>query len=274
MAVAQAAAGQAQPAVATPPAATPETMQRLQEELDAMAAEAPARDVGIYVQDVETGLSAGVNPNRLFIAASLIKLPVMAAAFEHWEQRPERKTKNALTWMEWMMTVSDNASTDRLIDMVGGPEIVTAGCAERGWDNLKVRHAIINHRGRRGSNECTAREVAEFLVALDKRELVSPEADQEMWEIMTRSRKLARIPAGIPKLPGVEVGNKTGTLGYVLHDAAIVRTPRVRYAICILINRQRSEYHGNRFCRDVSRKVFELLHGAEESASLEDAAAL
>lgn len=250
----------------TEPQVTAEQMQRLTAELQALCANVPARRAAIYVQEIETGLTASVNPNRHFLAASLIKLPVMAAAFQTWEKRPERKTRTALTWLEWMMTVSDNASTDRLIDMVGGPEVVTSLCARRGWENLQVRHAILNHRGRRGLNLCTAREVTEFLVALDRRELISEEADEEMWQVMLRSRKLLRIPAGVPKLPGVEVGNKSGTLGNVLHDAAIVRTPRTRYALCILLSGQRSESAGNRFCQQVSRVVFDTLHGPADTS--------
>jgi len=236
---------------------------RLEMKLRALCSKAPARRSAVYVQEIDSGLTAGVNPNRAFVAASLIKLPVMAAAYRLWEEEPERKTPLARTWLEWMITVSDNASTDRLIDLVGGPEVVTELCEDRGWPNLRVRHAIQNHRGRRGRNVCTAREVAEFLVALEERRLVSEEADEEMWQVLRRQKKLRRIPAGIPKLPGVEVGSKTGTLGSVLHDAAIVRTPRTRYALCILLAGQRSDAAGERFCRTVSRSVFDALHGEQ-----------
>jgi beta-lactamase class A len=240
------------------------SMDRLSLELQQRIRRAPARMAAVYVRDIDTGLSAGANPDRKFLAASLIKLPVMAAAYELWEKRPELKTRHALRWLEWMITVSDNASTDRLIDLVGGPEKVIRFCEERGWPNLKVRHAIINHRGRRGLNECTAREVVELLAVLDQRQLVSEEADEEMWAVLRRQQKRARIPGGVPELPGVEVGNKTGTLGNALHDAGIVRTPRGRYAICILLSGQRSDAAGDRFCRQISGLVFDRLYHPEE----------
>jgi hypothetical protein len=103
--------------------------------------------------------------------------------------------------------------------------------------------------------------VVELLAALDRRELVNEAADAEMWAVMRRSKKLLRLPAGLPRLPDLEVGNKTGTLGSVLHDAAIVRTSRTRYAVCVLLSRQRGEGSGNAFCRRVSRLVFDTLHG-------------
>jgi beta-lactamase class A len=212
------------------------------------------------VEDIETGQSAGANPNEPFLAASLIKVPVMAATFACWQDHPERRSRTTLNELEQMITVSDNACTDRLIDLVGGPEQVTSLCRHRGWDHLLVRHAILNHRGRGGTNLCTAREMTELLVALDKRELLGPEADEQMWEVLCRQKKRHRIPAGIPQLAGVVVGNKTGTLGNVLHDAAIVHTPQGRYAICILLSGQKSDAAGERFCRDVSRAVFNAMY--------------
>jgi len=244
-----------------PSRVTPEAMSELQAQLQEAVAHAPARMAAVYVEDVGSGLTAAANPNRKFLAASLIKLPVMGTTYAHWEHHPERKTANALRWMEGMITVSDNASTDRLIDLVNGPEKVTRFCAERGWPTLQVRHAILNHRGRRGRNTCTARDVAKLLVKLDRRDLVSEKADEEMWQVLCRSRKLLRIPAGVPRAPGVQVGNKTGTLDNVLHDVAIVRTPRTHYAICVLLFGQRGEDSGDRFCREVSRLVFDTLHG-------------
>jgi beta-lactamase class A len=241
-------------------------MASLEEELRTLVAAAPARVAAVSVQDIESGLTASVNGDRRFVAASLIKLSVMAAAYALWEEQPQRKTKLARTWMEWMITVSDNASTDRLIDMVGGPEVVTRFCEDRGWTNLKTRHAILNHRGRRGLNQCSAVEIAGLLAALGRRDLVSEEADEEMWELLCRQKLRQRIPAGVPDLPDVRVGSKTGTLGWVLHDAAIVQSPRASYALCILLSGQQSEDAGDRFCRSVSRLVFDTLDGGAPAA--------
>src|SRR3954466_2786163 len=42
--------------------ATPERMEQLTEELRELAKDAPARAAAVYVQDVPSGLTAGVNP--------------------------------------------------------------------------------------------------------------------------------------------------------------------------------------------------------------------
>ncbi|HEU4753104.1 MAG TPA: serine hydrolase [Armatimonadota bacterium] len=236
----------------------------LRKELRRLARRAPARAAAIFVQDTRTGKVAALNPDRPFIAASLIKLPVMAAVYARWERSPRTRTESRRAWTAAMITLSDNACTDRMIDFLGGPEVVTRYCRRRGWDGLRLRHAILNHGGRRGINTCTAREVTALLTALDRRELVSPAADAEMWSLLRRQTMVQRIPAGLPQRPGLEVGNKTGTLRSVLHDAAIVHAGDTRYALCILLSRPRSEEAGDRFCREVSATVFRALCPVEE----------
>ena len=105
--------------------------------------------------------------------------------------------------------------------------------------------------------------MVDLLVALDQRRLVSETADEEMWRVLLRQKKRHRIPEGIPHRPGVQIGNKTGTLGNALHDAGIVHTPNGRYALCILLSGQKSDASGEKFCRQVSRLVYHSLGGEE-----------
>lgn len=244
--------------------ATPERMRQLTRELRERVRHAPARSAAVFVQDIATGRVAAANPDRKFIAASLVKLSVMGAAYDLWERRPELKTPAATSWLEQMVTVSDNACTDRLIDMVGGPRVVTRFCQERGCPRLVLSHRISRYDGLPGLNTCTAREVTRLLVALDRRKLVDQASDEEMWGVLLRQKKRHRIPAGLPEIPSLKVGNKTGTLGFVLHDAGIVHTARARYALCVLLDGQLSDAAGERFCRQVSRLVFDSLHGPVE----------
>ena len=107
-------------------------MARLGHNLREAIHHAPARMAAVYVEDIETGASTGANADRPFIAASLIKVPVMATTYALWQDRPQRKTPAARWWMEQMITVSDNACTDRLIDLVGGPEVVVSASGAAG----------------------------------------------------------------------------------------------------------------------------------------------
>lgn len=241
------------------------SMEGLGEELRDLARQAPSRAAAIYVEDIPSGQIASVNPNRPFVAASLIKLPVMGAVYERWQARPELKTNAVRWWVEQMITVSDNRCTNRLTDFLGGIQVVNRFCQKRGWPNIRFRHALRPYSGPRRANQVTAREIGELLAALDRGKLVNAVADAEMWGVLRRQKLRQRIPAGLPDLPDLEIGSKTGTLPSVLHDAAIIHTPRSRYVLCILLSLPRSEPAGDQFCRLVSRRVFEHMDGEEVS---------
>jgi beta-lactamase class A len=240
-------------------------MQGLSADLRTLLRGVPAQGAAVYVEDIRTGLAASVNPDQRFLSASIIKLAVMGAVYELWEKKPGLKTAQSRGWMDKMITVSDNASTDALVDMLGGPARVTAFCKERGWAGIKMSAKCTNLHPP-GPNQVTAREVVALLAAVDRRKLISDGADEEMWGLLLRQTKRHRIPAGVPRLPGVEVGNKTGTINSVLHDSGIVHTPRTRYALCILLSHHRSVAAGDKFCARVSRLVFERLNGPVPSA--------
>lgn len=244
---------------AHPPPVSSSEMRAVEEELRAQLRTVPGTAAAAYVRDVPSGAVAAVHPDQRFLAASVIKLPVAGAALALWEKRPARRTPDALRDLELMITESDNPATDRLVEAVGGVEAVTRFCKERGWHSLVMGSKILP-RPIRGANQITAREIGEFLAAVDARTLVSPTADEELWRLLCRQQKRRRIPAGVPDLPGITVGNKTGTIRRVLHDVAIIHTPRTRYVLCVLLADPRSEGEGEAFCRRVSWAVFHLLH--------------
>lgn len=254
------------PAPPTAPPLTQARMDALSSELRKLASTAPADDAAVYVRDMDTDLVAGIGADHRFLSASVIKLAVMGTAYSLWEEHPELKTSEAQTWMDLMITHSDNASTDHLVDLVGGVARVTEWCKERGWPHLIMRNKILQVPIR-GANHINAREIGELLTAVERRKLVSETADAEMWELLKRQVKRNRIPAGVADLPGVEVGNKTGTIRKVLHDAAIIHTPTRRYVLVVLLSKHRSEWLGERFCQKVSRAVYDAFHSPEDGSA-------
>ena len=62
-----------------------------------------------------------------------------------------------------------------------------------------------------------------LLTALARRELVSPQASDEMLSILRAQAFNEGIPAGMPA--GVVVAHKTGSITDLYHDAAVVEPP-------------------------------------------------
>lgn len=248
-------------AAATPVVPAGDRLRGLRKRLEVEAKRVPGRAAAIYWEDLETGQSVAIQPSKVFRSASLIKIPVAAATLSLWEHQPELRTpeREKLLWK--MIAESDNAAVDVLAEMVGGLPAVNQFCREQGWRDTRMNYYFRDWRTRKGHNLTSARDVAAMLRAIDRGRLVNAGVSASIWQMLRDQTMRQRIPAGIPEGSSVEVGNKTGTLLTVLHDAAIVRSPNARYLLCILTASPRSEPAGDAYCRRVSRVVWDRVHG-------------
>lgn len=229
--------------------------------LERFSRRAPAGEVAFYWGDLTSGGRVAVRPEKIFRSASLIKLPVAAAVLARWEQDPGGRTpeREQLLWK--MIAESNNVAVDLLAEYAGGLEAINRFCREQGWNETEMNYYFRDWRTRRKHNLTSARDVAAMLRAIDRRELVSPAASEHLWRLLLDQSMRQRIPAGIPRDAGAEVGNKTGTLVSALHDAAIVRSPQAHYLLVILTANPRSEPAGDAYCREVSSAVWEAVNG-------------
>jgi beta-lactamase class A len=227
--------------------------------LAALAARVPGSAVAIQWEDLERGASVAIHPAQVFRSASLIKIPVAAATLALWERHPELRTAERERWLWKMIAESSNVTVDLLAQHLGGLPAVNRFCREQGWRDTEMNYYFRDWRTRRRQNLTSARDVAAMLRAIDRRALVSPAASETLWSLLKDQTMRQRIPAGLPLDARAEVGNKTGTLLSVVHDAAIIRAPGAHYLLCILIDHPRSEAAGDAYCRQVSRAVWEAM---------------
>ena len=86
-------------------------------------------------------------------------------------------------------------------------------------------HYSIDARG-------AARDFVSLLVKLDREELVGPQQDRHMVDLMLGQKIADRIPLLLP--PDVPIAHKTADLDSYTHDAGLVYLPGRPYAIAIL----------------------------------------
>jgi beta-lactamase class A len=186
-------------------------------------------------------------------AASVIKLPVMLAVYQAWESDTSRKRiPEGERLMKRMITQSDNAAANALLDFLGAP----TGDPRNDTPGMERVNAVI--RALLGTdrpstvihtklgppfqepppNRASPKEVSELLAALARREWGKDAAAKEMLTLMrgTSPRHRTRIPKPIPARFRSRVANKTGTLLTVVNDAAVVETTDGRrYVLCIFM---------------------------------------
>ncbi len=187
-------------------------------------------------------------------SASVIKCFIMGAVYDRIcypasEETaityPESYEGELRSLLEQMISVSDNAAANRLIEILGkddfaaGAEIVNQFCVEHGYTGSSVGRRFLEENPS-GDNYTCAADCAKILADIYRGELVSPEASEKMLGLLKMQTNLSKIPSGLPE--GTQTANKTGEmpegygLGCIENDMAIVYGPEGDYAIAVLSN--------------------------------------
>ena len=129
-----------------------------------------------------------------------------------------------------MIIVSDNTSTNRIIEKVG-LDRVEARLAEWGCTATKLRRKMFDvDAAKRGlDNVASARELGKLLLRLVRGELVDRATSDAVLAVLEQTQHEALIRRYLPA--GTKVAHKTGSLEKVRNDAAIIRKDRAVVAV-------------------------------------------
>jgi beta-lactamase class A len=234
-------------------------VERVKAVVQEAVARGVARSVGVAVYDMATEQGYGVNLYRPFRPASVIKLAVLVAAYQARPRMTPAQFKRLRPDLQRMIVISDNAATRRLVRRLGAGQ-VNAVIRSLGLDHFRVGDSGSQAWVLQGS-KATPRDTALLLAKIARREVVSPEACEEMLALLGAQQKRGRIPAGLPPAPDLWVGNKTGTLNGVVNDAGIVLQPPkgVAYTLAIFTTGAQSESAGEQLLADLSAVVYSSL---------------
>jgi beta-lactamase class A len=188
---------------------------------------------GVFVQDLATGESYGINQDEVFTAASLIKLPVLLTLFKEAEAgnidletkyilknsdkvggagsmqyKPAGTVYTYRQMAELMGKQSDNTAFNVFTKILGKEKI----------------QKVINDLGMKktsfADNETTPKDIGLFFYKLYKENILIREDRDELLSFLTDTIWEDRIPAGLPA--GTKVAHKIGTEVGVISDAGIV----------------------------------------------------
>jgi len=134
---------------------------------------------------------------------------------------------------------SDNTSSDKLLELVGGPRIVTAQMYAYGFNNIDIKYSSREFAAHREKpNLGTAVDLAMLLAKLQQGGLLQPPQVSLLLGLMDRARTGGerRLRANLPA--GTEVAEKTGTGENTTNDVGLITLPdgKGHLAIAVLIN--------------------------------------
>ena len=202
-------------------------MQALQEDLEAEIGRLGGK-WSLYLKRLDTDQVIGINEDEKMVAASLIKLFI---AGEFYRQTNE----NMLDIEKYgrlpdsMISVSDNGAANTLIGAVG-MDNVNRFAAEKGFKATELNRRMLESNGK--ENYTSAKDCGVMLEQVLEGKYVDQKSSDRILQDLRDQQRTWKIPAGIPS--DVPTGNKTGELGSVDNDAAIVWAPACSYVLCIM----------------------------------------
>lgn len=235
---------------------------------------------GVIIKDMRTGWRMRINDDKRFAAASVVKIPIMAALFAAASEGKlsldqqvaltrEQKTggsgqlKNLPAGsvftveqlIELMVTQSDNTATNMLIDLVGFDYLNDYFKAQGLRHTELVRKMMDFSDRRRGvDNYTTAADISLMLEKIYCGGFRDPQIGARCLELLKRQKVNDRIPAKLPD--EVVVAHKTGLERNVCHDAGIVFTANGDFLICVLTRSTKGVRHCKRFIADLAAKTY------------------
>ena len=217
----------------------------MEKKINSIINEVPGK-LGFYYKDLIDGLEIGYQENELFIAASVIKIPILIEVLRQIESgkinedrivRIEKEDKmpscGALTYMRdglevsikdlytLMIIHSDNTATNILINLLG-MENINRTLSQLGCKNSKLNRLLFDslEQEKGKENYISPYEMGYLLEKIYKKDLISKSISQEAERVLKLQRLGSKIPYLLPS--HIEIGHKTGEDSGISHDVGII----------------------------------------------------
>lgn len=274
--------------------ATP-THDQLRARIEQITRENGTVACAVAVHDRETGFRFASHSERVFHAASTIKVAILLALMKEVDEgrlrlrdpllvrnrfssaidgSPYRlsadsdgypqlykligRTARIGALAESMIIWSSNLATNLLLDLVG-VETATRHLQEAGVTGVYLRRGVEDNRAHDEglNNETTADGLVQLFGVLRSNFLSKP-VRGEIILILLGQKFTSMIPAGLP--PHASVAHKTGEISTACHDAGIVYLPeREPYILAILTQVDPNKNGRRETVAKISRAVFEAV---------------
>ena len=245
-------------------------------------------DVGIFVKHLPSGREIAIQADTIFPTASMVKVPIMTRIFElmhmdslHYDsthvyedrlfyggedvvasfKAGERISLHKLLFLS--ISFSDNTASLWLQELSG-----TGTKVNEFMSSIGLEHTRVNSRteGRQedfrkyGWGQTTPREMAKLVEKIYNGDVVSPEASDEMYRLMSKSFWDKEALSSIPK--NINVASKQGAVNQSRSEVFLVNAPENDYVVSVITKNQEDQSwvdsnEGYVLLRNVSRLLWE-----------------
>ncbi len=231
----------------------------------------------------------GIAADENIYAASLIKVPIMMAAYLRAEREgldlrqlvpitQERRVggMGVVTHLSeglalpledlitLMIIVSDNTATNLCVDTVG-IDYISRVIAEFGCQQTKLERRLMDYAAReRGlDNRTSAGDMVRLLREIWEGDRLPAVGQEKMRSNLLAQQFNTKLPRRIPYGSGTIVAHKTGEVTAMEHDAAIIEVNGKRAYLAVLLHQLTDSLAGQDAMADIGRLLWEYLGHAD-----------
>lgn len=205
----------------------PVTDEKLETILKQVQSQLPAENGtwAVFISDLVNGTEGSLNDQKMQ-AASLIKLYIMGAVYENYDQITGQYGKDSVdSNLYSMITVSDNDAANTLTTYLGGGDsaagmqAVNSFCQAHGYDQTHMGRMLLASN-ENDDNYTSVGDCGHLLQEIYKQDTSGYTHAADMFNLLKAQTRYNKIPAQLPE--GVKTANKTGELDNVENDAGII----------------------------------------------------
>lgn len=263
-------------------------MTAIKPQIENAIAQYRSLSAGMLFLDLDTGDYLDIKGDRVFPAASTIKLPILIAFFQDVDagkisldetlvMKPDLVASGSGTMQDeadWtrfsiretvdkMITISDNTATNMIIERLGGIAKLNERFRSWGLTDTRIRNWLGDFQG---TNTTSSADMVKLLAMLSRDKLVSESSREQALELLRHTTTRTLLPSGLG--PGAVIADKTGDIGFVVGDAGIIDMPNgKRYLAAIFVKRPYNDPIVREFVRRISRIVYNYLDRSATKAS-------
>lgn len=256
----------------TSTSAEPVTDEALQTILNQVQGQLPADNGSwaVFISDLLNETEGSIN-DQTMQAASLIKLYIMGAIYENYDQIISQYGKDSVdSNLYSMITVSDNDAANTLTTYLGGGDS-TAGrqavdgfCQAHGYTKTHMGRMLLASNAQ-DDNYTSVGDCGRFLMEIYKEEESTYAHATDMYNLLKAQTRQNKIPSQLPS--GVKTANKTGELDNVENDAGIIYDVPNDLVIVFMSQNLSSAGSAQNTIGSLSRTIYDYYNNGTSSES-------
>jgi beta-lactamase class A len=231
---------------------------------------------GVSLVELDTGNYVNLDGEKVFPAASTIKLPILIAFFEAVDkgeislneiltvdrsnitsgsgnlQYSKGKQITALEAATKMIIISDNTATNMIVDRLGGLKYLNQRFQSWGLRDTVMQNRLGDFKG---TNKTTAADLVRACTLIAKQQIISANSRTQALDILNATENRKLLVAGLGE--GAHIAHKTGDIGFLIGDAGIIEKPDGKlYLLAVFVRRPHNDLRARKFVQELSRLTY------------------